>query len=186
MFVRSVLLSGLVLMAVATPSSAQDSACRALKDDKARLECFDRAAKPDAPDEATATTKEVVAAFGASDYKVVDPSDLYVAPTKYTGKPVQVRNVQCLHADKDEFRCIAPGASILLVMAADITPSAARTALEDTCGTMRAMPTAACRRTIRFVPLMNAGDVVNGRNRVVIATPSAEVVAGEEPRRRRR
>src|ERR1700730_14227044 len=65
--------------------------CAPLKDDKDRLSCFDKAAVslktagvPSGPE--TANTKELVASFSPSDFKIADPDDIHVAPRKFIGK----------------------------------------------------------------------------------------------------
>lgn len=74
--------------------------------ERERLACFDEFAKlagsPDEKEE-TANTSKVIQPSQPHEYRVVDPADLYVAPSKYTDKAIEVRGMQCFHADKDEY-----------------------------------------------------------------------------------
>ena len=47
----------------------------------------------------------------SAEYRVVDPGDIFVAYGKYLGKPIEVRNVNCYYADKEDYRCVAAGSS---------------------------------------------------------------------------
>ncbi len=190
-----VVLSILSAFAVSTPSSAQSpapdlAACAAMAVDKDRLACIDAAAKkPSGSEEMkTAGTKEILASNTPTDFKVVDPIDLKVAPRKYQGKPIELRGLQCFHADANEFRCIAPGEVYLMLMAADVSPTTAKSQIEDQCGELRkAITSSACRKTVRFIPLVHDDDLVNGyTKRTIVGTKSIEVVAAPAPERRRR
>src|SRR5436190_23178118 len=57
-----------------------------------------------------------------TNYRVVDPSDVYVSPNKYKDKPIELRDMRCLHADEDEYRCIAPGGTTLVVFSSAVEP----------------------------------------------------------------
>jgi len=159
--------------------------CTAIGSTTERLGCFDNYAKDVLANEAksTASTKEVIAAKPA-EFKRTDASDLEITPNKYLGRGVEVVGFQCFHADKDEFRCIHPKAT-LLVMTLKVTPSAEQSALEDSCGSIKtAVTSPKCRRTLRFVPLKADNDKIDGyRSRTVILAAEVEVVPAARPRR---
>jgi hypothetical protein len=113
----------------------------------------------------------------AQPYRVVDPADVYVAPNKYMDKPIELRNMKCLHADKDEYRCLAPGDNALVVFAAAVEPAAEKEAIETKCGEIKNILSPQCAKTIRFTPAENSDDIVSGyRKRTIILTRSIEVV----------
>ena len=154
--------------------------------EKDRLACYDKLARRIITDdqEKSTKTKDVVGTSKSTDFKVVDALDMQVAPNKYTGKGVEMRQDQCFHADKNEYRCFHTDNTGLMILAADVAPAAAKGDIEDNCGEIRkAVTSTACRRTIRFVPFGNEADLVNGNNRVVVVTPSIEVIAAQNPKR---
>jgi hypothetical protein len=136
--------------------------CVSIKEDKDRLLCFDKAAASlktagiSGPE--TATTKELVSNFSPGDYKIVDPDDIHVAPSKFIGKPIELRNVKCFYADKDDYRCLTPSRLITTVFGASVGPDVERERLESDCGAIKKIDSPACRRTIRIVPLDFAED----------------------------
>jgi hypothetical protein len=108
--------------------------CAAKSNDKERLACFDESAKTvgssDAPED-TANTSKVLQPTKPTEYRVADADDIFVAPNKYVDKPIELRRIRCLHADKDECRCIAPGSTFLIVFAAAVEPAAEKEAVEN-------------------------------------------------------
>lgn len=191
------MMVGLALLGLFGPAAAQDAGalltCPGKKDDRERLACFDAAMKatmpPAAEQPATTPTKEIVAAPAnaatATVYKVVDPEDVYVAPNKYEGRGVELRRMRCFHADKNEYRCVAPGAVTLAVFAPTISPDDEREKVEADCGEIKKMATSPkCEKTIRFVPAKNVEDLVNGyRKRVVVVAPVMELSTASRGRR---
>jgi hypothetical protein len=109
--------------------------------------------------------------------KTVDAIDLQVSPNKYKGKGVELRGVRCFHADEDEYRCMHPTAS-LLVMGVNVEPAAAKSAIENNCGEIRKVLTSPkCRFTVRFYPsLIDEDEVSGGARRTVIGVEVLEVV----------
>ena len=126
----------------------------------------------------SATTKDIVDDHAPGEFKNVDVMDLFVAPGKFKGKPVELRNVQCFYADADEYRCIATNSlSPVMILAGSVGPEGAKTALEDACGTIKAVDTPTCTRTIHFVPTAFEEDQLNAfSKRMVLATPHIEIV----------
>lgn len=164
--------------------------CTATKDDKDRLSCFDKAAAAlktagvtSGPE--TANTKEIVASFSPSDFKVVDPDDVHVAPGKFIGKPIEIRNVKCFYADKDDYRCSAPSRGMItVVFAASIEPANERDTLENDCGAIKKIDSPACRRNIRIVPADYGEDSPNAfAKRVIVKSAKIEVLPASRPKR---
>lgn len=156
-----------------TPAIAAAEDCKAIQDTTKRLECYDRGGAP-----AEATTKDIVTAPASALPQTVDATDLYVAPKKYIGKRIELRRVQCFYADKDEYRCIAAADAPVLIVATDIMPTAAKDALERDCGQIKKVQTQACRRVIRFTPVVvDHDDAVAFAKRTVVVTKAIEVVA---------
>lgn len=202
---RNVLV-GLMIVGLCVSARAQGdpmfAACASKADDKERLACFDGAVKASKPgqanvggagtDEVVSSTKEIVAVPTTSGppkseaYRLIDPADLYVAPNKYLKRPIELRRMRCLHADKDEYRCIAPGSVIVTIFTARLTPSSEQAAVENECGEIRKMTTSPkCLKTIRFVPLKAEEDLVNGyTKRLVVVAAAVEIVQAASAKRR--
>jgi hypothetical protein len=168
--------------------------CWSIKEDKGRLACYDKgspssegtpAASTSVEEKTPATTKDVLGSYGPGDYKIVDADDLYVAPKKYTGKPIEVKNMSCFYADKDEYRCIASTGLTVAVFALTVEPPAEKSALEDSCGTIKQLDKPSCRKTIRLVPLGYDSDTVNGnQKRIVLFASAIEIMPPKLPARR--
>jgi hypothetical protein len=109
--------------------------------------------------------------------RVVDALDLQVAPNKYKNKGIEVRGVRCFHADEKEYRCIHPGAN-LMIMGVDIEPASAKSSLEENCGEIKKVLTSPkCRYNIRLYPVLVEEDEVGGGDkRTVIGTKMLEIV----------
>jgi hypothetical protein len=157
--------------------------CSGVKDDKDRLACFDKAATilktAGVPSETeTANTKELVSAFGPNDFKVVDPDDVHVAPRKFIGKPIELKNVRCFYADKNDYRCIAPSQRMVTtVFAKSIGPANERDAIESDCGAIKKLEAPACRKTIRIVPIDYDEDSPNAfAKRIVVKVANIEIM----------
>ena len=154
--------------------------CLAKSNDKEKLACFDELGKANSsPDvsEDTANTSKVLQPTEPTEYRVVDATDVYVAPNKYTDKPIELRRMKCLHADKDEYRCIAPGGNALVVFAAGVEPATEKDAIETKCGEIKKILSRQCEKTIRLTPATNSEDIVSGYcKRTIIITQSIEVV----------
>jgi hypothetical protein len=154
--------------------------CGAKADEKERLACFEKLAKQSEPSEQEETTSTPkVIEPKSSEYRVVDPSDIFVAYNKYVGKPIEVRGVNCYYADKDDYRCIAIGGNAVVFFADDIEPAMAREAIENDCGEVKkAFASSACKRTIRLTAENISDDVISGyKTRISVHTSSLAVVA---------
>ena len=183
--------------------AAGDAGCWSVQDKEARLSCYDKAHADPLPEpssavkaitppaadqeEKTATTSDLIKAKPSDPPKRIDADDLAIAPNKYIGKNVELNKMQCFYADKDEYRCVAGGASatILLIQAPDITPAVEKQKLENECGEIKKMATTLCRRTLRFSPVGVDNDTVGLRSRTVVTAQSFEVVPSSPPTRRR-
>lgn len=163
--------------------------CSATKDDSERLRCYDAAStalrSAGLPEAKTADPKAVVASFSPSDYKLVDPDDLHVAPRKFIGKPVELRNVKCFYADKGDYRCLAPSRSMITtVFAKDVGPPGERDTIESDCGAVKKIDSPLCRRTIRLVPVDFSEDAPNAfAKRMVIQSATIEFVPSARAKR---
>ena len=159
--------------------------CAGIREFSARLECFDAYAQALLASDAKtgATTKEVIASKPA-EFKRTDPADIQITPNKFIGRGVEVAGFQCFHADKDEFRCIHPKATLLL-LTIKVKPDIEQATLEDTCGSINtAVTSPKCRRTLRFVPLKAENDKIDGyRSRTMIFAGEIEVVPSQRQRR---
>lgn len=176
--------------------------CSAISEAKARLACFDEAtrAKPESDDSANASTpegpststKDIVKTpnFAESptelSYREVDHADLYITPGKFEGKGIELKRMRCFHADKDEYRCIAPGSTVLAVFATEILPVKEREGIENDCGEFRKVMTSSkCLKTIRFVPIKHSEDIVNGyQKRTLILARSLDIMPDSKSRRK--
>ncbi|WP_445217587.1 hypothetical protein ACKWRH_37145 [Bradyrhizobium sp. Pa8] len=163
--------------------------CTAVKDDKDRLLCFDKAAATLKAAGAlggleTANTKEIDTNFSSNDFKVVDPDDLHVAPGKFIGKPIEIRNVSCFSADRGDYRCAPSSVMITVVFAKSIEPAAERETLENDCGDIKRIESPACRRDIRIVPADYAEDSPGAfAKRIVVKVKRIEVLPASRPKR---
>jgi hypothetical protein len=159
--------------------------CAEVKDDKERLACFDKAAKLlNNVFEEDAAAKDTPPDFAPSDYKPVDAEDLYISPTKYVGKPVELSGARCLYADVNEYRCGGRSHLAVVVFAKDVGPAQAKAEVEDKCGSVKQIETAACRKTIRFVVKDVSEDALSGMTkRLVILTDKIEIVTKPSGRR---
>lgn len=163
--------------------------CSLLKDDRARLACFDKASAtlksagiPASP--ITANTKEILSSFAPGDFKVVDPDDIHVAPRKFIGKPIEIRGVRCFYADKDDYRCITPSRLTTAVFGRSISPTIERDALEGDCGAIKRLESPACRKTIRVVLTDYSQDAPSAfAKRIVVTAPVIEIVPIARTRR---
>lgn len=172
------------LAAAIAPAAAED--CKAIKDSAARLACFDKAAgETSAPPAATAHAPAAQKAEPAAPapettaktFKVVDVSDLYVGPNKYAGRDIEVRNLKCYFADKDDYRCIAPG-TYVAIFTKTVEPALARQWMEDKCDQIKtAVTSSRCTFHLRFTYTSDDfdNDVVSGMQQRVVITPPAGV-----------
>lgn len=183
------LILGVLVWGVAIGSAAAEgfADCVGRSPDAERLKCFDAAAQGGssrAEDPKTPTTKEIVATKPSDPPQVVDPSDLFVSPRKFKGKAIELRNARCFHADANDYRCLAPGASVVLIGAPSISPDEAQAQIEKDCGQIRKIQTAACRKTLRFVVREVDDDQVNAMTRrVTVVAPVIEIVAAAGKKR---
>ncbi|CAH1657295.1 exported hypothetical protein [Hyphomicrobiales bacterium] len=188
--------AGLLFVAMHNPAAAQEAVagirmCAEKTDDEARLACFDTLAeawaKSDSPSEKTANTTEISKPADPLVYRVSDPDDMYVAPRKYIGKPVELRRMSCFHADVKEYRCISNGDLPLVVFTADITPASEKAAIEADCGEVKKVSSSICRKTLRFVPGHIDEDMMSGNNkRAIVLARTVEIVPAPPPQKKRR
>lgn len=160
-----------------TPPAAPE--CWTVKDEALRLQCYDalHAPAPAGEGDKTATTPEVLSAKPTDPPKKVDADDVAIAPNKYKGKNLELSKLQCFYADKDEYRCLAPSSDVVLVVIGTaVTPDAERKKLEDDCGEIKKLETAACRRTIHFVPGAVDHDTIGLRQRTIVISKMLEIV----------
>lgn len=170
------------------------TACAAKKDNTERLTCFDAAAKAASGDKdlfdyskvnpaitgESTKTSDAIKPSKPNEYKVVDAADLFVSPGKFEGKAIEVRNVRCFHADKQDYRCLSL-TSHVMVNSLDISPASAKQDLEDQCGEIAKVSISKkCLKTIRFTPLTHEEDTLSGfQKRVVVATPVIEIISSK-------
>ncbi|MGO9005476.1 MAG: hypothetical protein ACLQIQ_07720 [Beijerinckiaceae bacterium] len=156
--------------------------CTEVKDDKLRLACFDKLAPAfdvltKGETNSTVGTKEITASYAPSDYRPVDAEDLYVAPNKFKGKPIELAGVRCFYADVNEYRCIGRAHDAVVVFAKDVEPEEAKSDLEDRCGAIKQIEAPACRKTIRFVVQDFSEDILSGMaQRLIVVTRQIEIV----------
>jgi hypothetical protein len=135
--------------------------------------------------EEMANTSKTIEPKKSAEYRVVDSSDIFVAYSKYVGQPIEVRDVRCYYADKDDYRCISIGGSTVAFFAQDIEPATAREAIENDCGEMKKVMTSACKRTIRLTAENISDDLISGyQKRVGVRSSSLEVVEAAPVTRR--
>lgn len=188
--------AGLLFVASHSAAGAQEAVagirmCAEKIDDEARLACFDTLAdawsKSDASSEKTTSTTEISKPADPLVYRVSDPDDMFVAPRKYIGKPVELRRMSCFHADVKEYRCISNGDLPLVVFTADITPASEKAAIEADCGEIKKVSSSNCRKTLRFVPGHIDEDTLSGNNkRAIVLARSIEIIPTPPPQKKRR
>jgi hypothetical protein len=149
--------------------------CRTLTSESLRLNCYNGIDLDDAAADIQpgVTTKQTLAT-PPTEFRLVDPLDFSVAPRKFMGTGVEMRNMQCFYADKDDFRCFTTRSSeIVTVLTKTLQPDRQRAEIESDCGSVRAASNSSkCRRTIRFVPISAE------RERVGPLTERLTVMAG--------
>ncbi|MBS7697854.1 MULTISPECIES: hypothetical protein [unclassified Chelatococcus] len=188
--------AGLLFVAMHNPAAAQEAVagirmCAEKTDDEDRLACFDTLAaawsETEPRSDKTASTTEISTPADPLVYRVSDPDDMYVAPRKYIGKPVELRRMSCFHADVKEYRCISNGDLPLVVFTAEITPPSEKAAIEAECGEVKKVSSSSCRKTLRFVPGVINEDMLSGNNqRAVVLARTVEIVPTPPPQKKRR
>jgi hypothetical protein len=124
---------------------------------------------------------------GVAEFRAVDPDDVFVAPNKYQGKPIELRRMRCFHADKDEYRCTSSNGTMLLVLARGVTPQEEKDLIEERCGEIKKITTPACLKTIRLTPVVHEEDTISGYlKRTIIGAASIEVSPSAAPSSRGR
>jgi len=191
-----------VLLSSQVARSAEGLAdCRAMKDDKERLACFDRVPNPVAPAPNTSPAVapppaggskpipiDKLAAASFPDATLVDAADLGVGSKKYVGKSIELRDMKCYYADVSDYRCIS-GRNVVVFTAA-MFPDVLRLKLEKDCGELKKMTiSSVCSKSIRFRFSEDEvdEDMISGYQRRTIIRPEAvELVAPPpQPQRRR-
>jgi hypothetical protein len=164
--------------------------CTAITAAEDRLACYDQAARE--PTESTTRAESPapvdrgnLSSYSPLRFSPIGPGRLFATPSKYEGKPIQLRQTQCLYAGKDEVRCIRNGDSfVVMIMASTILPAETQSLLEADCATPNvAMLSEKCRKTIRFVPLASEIDEINVK-RVTFFTHQIQIAADEHEGRR--
>ena len=150
--------------------------CSKLADKTLRLDCYDRMSK--SQDAATPTDQDASSndhLFG--DFDLTDPADVWVAPNKYKGRGIELREVQCFYADVGDYRCIAPNdGSPLLVVTRSVVPQSAKNKLEKDCGMVKTLDSPKCTRTIHVTPILAQDDNPTALvHRVIIGAESIEM-----------
>ncbi|MCK1618053.1 hypothetical protein IVA96_15650 [Bradyrhizobium sp. 159] len=111
-----------------------------------------------------------------TDYKVVDPSDLFIGTRKYLDKSILVRKMRCYYADVEDYRCTASGPVFLAVFTAAVEPASARAWIEKNCDQLKvAMTSDKCLFNPQFVYGAKDvnDDIVSGyQHRKVIRPPA--------------
>lgn len=123
----------------------------------------------------------------AEDARVVPLTELGLAPKKYEGKPIEVRNLVCYYADVGDYRCVSPQfGNPVVVFTAELTGDRER--VEQNCDKAhKAFRSPRCRVNLRFSFDAEGveDDLISGNViRHIIRPASAEVVAAPQPRRR--
>jgi hypothetical protein len=107
--------------------------------------------KESAPASSTTPPKAAVPADDPIEFKIVDAADLFVGTRKYFGKDILLPKMHCYYADVDDYRCIAPGATMLAVFTAAIEPRPAKDWVEKNCDQLKtAVASDKCRFNVRF------------------------------------
>lgn len=178
-------------VAHADPAQPDWTACLVGSSDAQRLKCYDElAAKTGQSHGGTAplppipSTREVVSAGRGGPPQAVEAGDLYVAPNKYKGKTVELRDARCFHADLNDYRCVAQDGQTVLIAAPTIAPDAAREQIERDCGQIKKILTPPCRKTVRFTPSSFDMEDMNAFAKKLTITASSIEVAERRERRR--
>lgn len=200
----------LCVFVFSTSALADSAGCWSIRDDATRLACYDKTTKNTVPptnaapqepvkvdskasetdtdsDDATVSTKEVVATPPLAPPQNVDAEDLAIAPNKFIDKNIAIKDLQCFYADKNEYRCISSHHGIILmIVVGDVTPQSEKDRLENDCGKIKNLTSASCRRALRFVPMKVKNDSVDLRDRTVVMSLTAEVIPAVSQARSRR
>lgn len=139
----------------------------------------------DAPGLETANIRKFVSYFSPNDFKIVDSGDLYAAPAKFIGQPIELRNVRCLYA-MDGYHCIAPQPGMVTIVSAkSVAPAAEREALKNDCAEIQAMAhLPACRKNVRIIPAdLTESSLPNyAAKRVVMTAERIEIHPASQPK----
>jgi len=122
---------------------------------------------------------------------VVPITELALAPEKYIGRPIEVRDLICYYAKLDDYRCISLRARpVAVIFPVNITGPDAKAAIEQNCDQYeKATRSPRCRVTLRFTILGDDEineDLVSGYQRRVIISPADAEAILPQPRGRRR
>lgn len=121
----------------------------------------------------------------AQEVKVIDADDLALAPARYRGQQIEIRDLACFYAGPNAYRCTPRrSTNVLSIFSRDIAPADARERMERDCGTIRNVEQRKCRFTLRFQPeIIEQDRTTNFEPRTVIRPAVSTVVV--EPQRRR-
>jgi len=109
----------------------------------------------------------------ATIYKLVNASDVAVAPGRYVDTDIELRGMRCFYAQPGEFRCFG-GSPALTVFLRRLMIDEAQKTIEERCGTIRnAEHHPGCVVAIRF--RYSKGDI--GQDRVAFYMPRTTIEA---------
>lgn len=66
----------------------------------------------------------------------IDAIDVYVGPRKYIGKEIELK-LRCYYADVEDYRCLAPDGTKLLLQAQAIEPKESEDRIDAACDTVK-------------------------------------------------
>lgn len=164
-----------------TPDVVRLVKCPAIREDAARLACFDTAMNPPTkgldPNAIVDTSPTAAPQSSADTTRVVQADDVFVTPNKYVGKLIEIPRMKCLYADKGEYRCLGSGNFTFAVFVKALAPQSQRDAIERDCGELsQVMSSLLCLKTVRFTPAKVVNDIVSGfQQRVVLQADAAEL-----------
>lgn len=87
-------------------------------------------------------------------YEETDPKDLELGPRRFVGKPLKLRDMQCLYADLNEYRCWSSQAN-MTVFAQRIQAHSGSAEFDTLCGKSKNANSRRCKRTILGRELIN-------------------------------
>lgn len=117
-----------------------------------------------------------LAGDAARDFKRLAPDDLYSAPTKWVGQPIELADVYVYWVGDDDVRLVVR--NNLAVFASRVVPGFDATRLKSRCETVETAFTAKCKATVRFTYHWAGEDILSGYvRRIVLKSADAELTA---------
>jgi hypothetical protein len=185
---RAALALGLLLSAGAQPAAADDLIGPAARDINRLLDSQQGGGSAPAP--ARSLLDEAQGSFaaeqGPAPPKVVPLVELTLAPRKYAGQAIEVRDLICYDADVSDYRCLALRIGVPAVIFLEkITGAVAQ--IEQNCDQLdMATHSPKCRVALRFTFEIDdlTEDLISGYQRRLIFRPAtAEAIVGAPVRR---